>query len=122
MPGRQQSRAGPPNTDQQPLRNKARSRKKRRSDLRTLTFKFRVSPSERSVIRERARGYPSPAEFARRTLVAGWSLPISKIVRVTDAFLPIQEIIDKARASGLEAEADAATSALREILAVVTER
>jgi len=57
----------------------------------TLTFKFRVSPTERSVIRERARGYPSPAELARRTLVAEWSLPISKIVRVTDSFLPIQK-------------------------------
>jgi len=31
-------------------------------------------------------------------------------------------MIDKARASGMGAEADAATSALREILAVVTER
>lgn len=74
------------------------------------------------MIRERARGYSSTAEYARRTLVAGWSLPVHNIVRVTDAFIPIQEMIERTRACGFPAEADAATEALREILSVVSER
>lgn len=74
------------------------------------------------MIRDRARGYPSPAEYARRTLVAGWTLPVGRIARVSDAFVPIQEMIDRANAAGFVAEADAARNALREILAAVTER
>ena len=105
-----------------PLRSRSPRRNKRGSGLRTLTFKFRVSPDERRVIRERARGYPSPAEYARRTLLAGWALPVSRIARVTEAFVPIQEMIEAARAAGLGGESDAATDALREILAAVTER
>lgn len=105
-----------------PLRTRSPRRNKRGSGLRTLTFKFRVSPDERRVIRERARGYPSPAEYARRTLVAGWALPVGRIARVTEAFVPIQEMIEAARAAGLGEESDAATDALREILAAVTER
>lgn len=105
-----------------PLRARSPRRNKRGSELRTLTFKFRVSPDERRVIRERARGYPSPAEYARRTLVAGRALPVSRIARVTEAFVPIQEMIEAARAAGLGGESEAATDALREILAAVTER
>lgn len=104
------------------MRTKSNKRKKRRTGLRTLTFKFRVSPDEQRVIRDRARGYPNPAEYARRTLVAGWALPVGRIARVSDAFMPIQEMIDRARAAGFGAEADAATDALREILSAVTER
>lgn len=104
------------------MRTKTAKRKNRRAGLRTLTFKFRVSPDEQRVIRERARGYPSPAEYARRTLIAGWTLPVGRIARVSDAFVPIQEMIDRANAAGFGAEADAATNALREILAAVTER
>lgn len=116
-------RSGPPPTHHDPgLPKKSQRRKKRGSGLRNLIFKFRVSPDERTVIRDRARGYPSPAEFARRTLLAGWSLPVARITRVTDAFLPIQEVIEKARGCGLVSEADAATAALREILSAVTER
>lgn len=105
-----------------PLRSRSPRRNKRGSGLRTLTFKFRVSPDERRVIRERARGYPSPAEYARRTLVAGWALPVGRIARVTEAFVPIQEMIEAARAAGLGGESDAATDALRDILAAITER
>jgi hypothetical protein len=122
MPGRQQSGAGPPTHSLPRLPRKSKRRKRRSSGPRNLTFKFRVSPEERAVIRDRARGYPTPAEFARRTLLAGWALPIGRITRVTDAFLPIQGMIDAARDRGLVAEADAATAALREILAAVTER
>jgi hypothetical protein len=89
---------------------------------RTRTFKFRVSEDEHRAIRERAQGYPTPAEFARRTLTAGWSLPVHRISRVTDAFLPIQAAIDLARDAGFWREADLATAGLREILAVMSER
>jgi hypothetical protein len=99
-----------------------RKRRRRAPSPRKLTFKFRVSREEHEVIRERARGYSSTAEYARRTLVAGWSLPVHNIVRVTDAFIPIQEMIERTRACGFPAEADAATEALREILSVVSER
>lgn len=105
------------------------SRRRRRSRLRSRprarrehTFKFRVSDEERAVIRERARGYASPAEYARRTLTAGWSLPVRRLRQVTDAFLPIQEVIEIARAAGFGEKAGAATEALREILNAVSER
>lgn len=81
-----------------------------------------MSDEERAVIRERARGYSCPAEFARRTLVAGWSLPVERLRRVTDAFLPIQGVIEIAAGAGHGEEAGAATEALREILAAVSDR
>ncbi len=125
--GGQQSREGPPPLPRSMSRRAPRpsSRRGRRGGhppLRTLTFKFRVSPKERAIIRERARGYASPAEYARRTLVAGWSPRAHVVARVTDAFVPLQEVIDRMRAAGLSAEADAATDALREILDAVSAR
>ncbi|HEX8693661.1 MAG TPA: hypothetical protein VF746_14660 [Longimicrobium sp.] len=74
------------------------------------------------MIRERARGYSSPAEYARRTLTAGWSLPVHRLRRVTDAFLPIQEVIGVAMEAGQREKAEAATEALREILAALGDR
>lgn len=50
------------------------------------------------------------------------SAPVRTIRRVSEAFMPIQEIIDLARARGFQSEADEALEALREILAAVTER
>jgi hypothetical protein len=85
-------------------------------------FKVRLSDEERAVVRERARGYPSPAEYARRTLVAGWSLPVHRVHRVAQAFIPVQEVIEVARGAGFEAEAARATEALREILLAVGDR
>lgn len=89
---------------------------------RPLTFKFRVTPGERDIIRDRARGYSSPAEYARRTLIAGWAPRSTQIAKVTDAFVPLQEAIDLARAHGHAAQADAAIQSLREILSAVNER
>jgi hypothetical protein len=86
---------------------------------RTLTFKVRLTPGERDVIRHRARGYANPAEYARRTLLAGWTYPLDAVDRVMRAFEPVQSLIDDARGMGLDAQADAATSALREILRAV---
>jgi hypothetical protein len=105
-------------------RKRSRRRRTRRSVAggRTRTFKFRVSEDEQRAIRERALGYPTPAEFARRTLTAGWSLPVHRISRITDAFLPIQAAIDLARAAGYGIEADCATAGLREILDVIGDR
>lgn len=54
--------------------------------------------------------------------MAGWSLPVERLRRVTDAFLPIQGVIEIAAGAGRGAEADAATEALREILAAVSDR
>jgi hypothetical protein len=88
----------------------------RRRSRRPHTFKFRVSAEERRAILERARGYSSPAEYARRTLVAGWSLPVHRAARVADAFPALQEVIDRAATMGMAAEAQRATEALREIL------
>jgi hypothetical protein len=85
-------------------------------------FKVRLSDEERAVVRERARGYPSPAEYARRTLVAGWSLPVHRVHRVAQAFIPVQEAIEVARGAGFEAEAARATEALREILLAIGDR
>jgi hypothetical protein len=83
---------------------------------RPHTFKFRVSSEERRAIHERARGYSSPAEYARRTLVAGWALPVHRAARVADAFPALQEVIDRAATLGMAEEARRATEALREIL------
>lgn len=69
----------------------------------------------------RARGYPSPAEYGRRRLVAGWALPIHRLATVTEAFIPIQRAVDLAAAAGHPAAAQEATDALRRILAAVTE-
>lgn len=102
-------------------RRKARARSRGRA-RRPHTFKFRVSDEERAVIRERARGCSSPADYARRTLVAGWSVPVQRLRRVTDAFRPIQEVIEVAVAAGEGGKAGAAVEALREILAAVSER
>lgn len=88
----------------------------RRRSRRPHTFKFRVSDEERRAILERARGYSSPAEYARRTLVAGWSLPVHRAARVADAFPALQEVIDRAATMGMGEEAGRATEALREIL------
>ena len=84
-------------------------------------FKCRLSDDEHRVVLVRSRGYPSPAEYGRRRLVAGWALPIHRLATVTEAFLPIQRAIDLAAASGHPAEAEEATDALRRILAAVTE-
>lgn len=85
-------------------------------------FKVRLSDEERAVVRERARGYTSPAEYARRTLVAGWSLPVHRIHRVAEAFIPVQAAIEVARGAGFEGEAERATEALREILLAIGDR
>jgi hypothetical protein len=85
-------------------------------------LKIRLSDEERDAVRERARGYPSPAAYARRTLVAGWSLPVHRVLRVTEAFVPIQEVIEVAAGLGRGAEAARATEALREILRAIGER
>jgi hypothetical protein len=105
-----------------PARNKSPQKLGRGLSERSLTYKFRVSGEELRVIRERATGYPSPAEFGRRTLLGLGSRPLGTIRRVTEAFIPIQDVIDLARTRGFQAEADAAIEALREILAAVTER
>ena len=84
-------------------------------------FKCRLSDDEHRVVLARSRGYPSPAEYGRRRLVAGWALPIHRLATVTEAFLPIQRAIDLAAASGHPAAADEATEALRRILAAVAE-
>jgi hypothetical protein len=85
-------------------------------------LKVRLSDEERDAVRERARGYPSPAAYARRTLVSGWSLPVHRVRRVTEAFVPIQEAIEAAAAAGCGAEAARATEALREILLAIGDR
>jgi hypothetical protein len=84
-------------------------------------FKCRLSDHEYRVLRERARGYPSPAEYARRRLVAGWALPIHRLAVVTEAFIPVQRAIDLAASAGQGAAAADATDALRRILAAVAE-
>jgi hypothetical protein len=84
-------------------------------------FKCRLSDDEHRVVLARARGYPSPAEYGRRRLVAGWALPIHRLATITEAFLPIQHAIDLAAAAGHSAAADDATEALRRILAAVSE-
>lgn len=105
-------------------RKRSRRRRTRRSVVggRTCTFKFRVSEDEQRAIRERAQGYPTPAEFARRTLTAGWSLPVHRISRITDAFIPIQAAIDLARDAGYARDAERATAGLREILDAISDR
>jgi hypothetical protein len=84
-------------------------------------FKCRLSDDEHRVVLGRARGYPSPAEYGRRRLVAGWALPIGRLAIVTEAFIPIQRAVDAAAAAGELGLADEATEALRRILATVTE-
>jgi hypothetical protein len=84
-------------------------------------FKCRLSDEEERIVHLRARGYPNPAEYGRRRLVAGWTLPMSRLATVTEAFLPIQRAIDHAAAAGHPAAADEATEALRRILASVSE-
>lgn len=84
-------------------------------------FKCRLSDDEHRVVLGRARGYPSPAEYGRRRLVAGWALPIHRLAIVTDAFIPIQRAVDLAAAAGHMAAAGEATEALRQILATVAE-
>lgn len=88
---------------------------------RHSTLKIKVSSDERAAIKERARGYSSLAAYARRTLLAGWSLPLRRLVRITDAFITIQRAIDLAEGAGHPAEAQAATAALRTILATASE-
>ena len=85
-------------------------------------FKCRLSDEEIRIVRTRARGYPSPAEYGRRRLVAGWALPIHRLAAVTEAFIPIQRAVDLARAAGHEEAAREATEALRGVLAAVTEQ
>ena len=105
-----------------PRPGKRGERKQRVRLRRTLTFKFKVTPQEMEVIRLRARGYPNPAEFGRRSLLAGRALPAERVARVTAAFLPIQEVIERAASAGFASEAERATAALREILKAVGER
>ncbi len=88
---------------------------------RERLFKCRLSLHEERVIAERARGYPSPAEYGRRLLVAGWALPVRRLSTVADSFIPIQRAIDLAAAAGHAPEATAATDALRRIFATVSE-
>jgi hypothetical protein len=105
-----------------PRLGKRGKRPQRLRPRRALTFKFKVTPQEMEIIRGRARGYPNPAEFGRRTLLAGWALPAERVARVTAAFLPLQEVIERAASVGFTAEAEAATAALRGILKAVSER
>lgn len=87
---------------------------------RTFTFKFRVTAEERRIIQERACGFSSPADYARRTLLAGWSLPLERTIRVTDALIPLQAVIDRAAEHGYANEAETASAALRRILLAVS--
>lgn len=89
---------------------------------RPFPLKVMLSAEERRAVAERARGYATPADYARRVLVAGWAPPIDRIASVTRAFVPIQEVIDKATSAGFGEEASAATDALRAILRAVAER
>jgi hypothetical protein len=89
---------------------------------RTHLFKCRLSDEEQQIIIARARGYPSPAEYGRRRLLAGRAMPIHRLAVVTEAFIPIQRAIDRAALAGHHDDADEATEALRRILAAVAEQ
>lgn len=89
---------------------------------RTRTLKVRLSEGEYRAVRDRARGHPSLASFARRMLTAGWFVPVERVRRASEAFLPIQEVIGLAEEAGHRAEAARATDALRRILAAVAGR
>ena len=85
-------------------------------------FKCRLSADEHRVLVARARGYPSPAEYGRRRIVAGWALPIHRLATITEAFIPIQRAVDLAAAAGDATAAEEATEALRRILVAVTDQ
>lgn len=88
---------------------------------RTHLFKCWLSDDEQRTLLARAQGYPSPAEYGRRRLVASRALPIHRLGIVTDAFIPIQLAIDRAAEAGHIAAAVEATEALRRVLRAVTD-